>query len=51
MVHAIGTGDVFELSFVGRVVATGTAVVLIVIGDEDGVLARNGVIAGRQFEG
>jgi uncharacterized membrane protein YeaQ/YmgE (transglycosylase-associated protein family) len=36
--NAIGTGDVFELNFVGSVVAILAAVALIVIGDRVGVL-------------
>ena len=38
--NALGTGDVFELNFVGSVVAIVTAVVLIVVGDRVGVVAR-----------
>lgn len=40
--NSIGTGDVFELDFVGSVVAIATAVVLIVIGE------RVGAVAGRR---
>lgn len=38
--NALGTGDVFELNFLGSVVAIATAVVLIVVGDRVGVIAR-----------
>ena len=38
--NALGTGDVFELNFVGSVVAIVTAIVLIVIGNRVGVVAR-----------
>jgi len=38
--NALGTGDVFELNFLGSIVAIATAVVLIVIGERLGVLAR-----------
>ena len=38
--NALGTGDVFELNFVGGIVAIATAVVLIVIGDRTGALRR-----------
>ena len=40
--NALGTGDVLELNFVGSVVAIAAAVVLIVVGDRVGVLARRG---------
>jgi uncharacterized membrane protein YeaQ/YmgE (transglycosylase-associated protein family) len=36
--NALGTGDLYELNFVGSVVAIAAAVVLIVIGDRAGVL-------------
>ena len=40
--NAIDSGDIFELNFIGSVVAIATAVVLIVVGDRVGVLnARN----------
>jgi uncharacterized membrane protein YeaQ/YmgE (transglycosylase-associated protein family) len=38
--NALGTGDVFELNFVGAVVAIAAAVVLIVIGERTGALNR-----------
>lgn len=40
--NALGTGDVLELNFVGSVVAIAAAVVLIVIGDRVGLIARRG---------
>lgn len=38
--NAIGTGDIFELNFIGSVVAIATAVVLIVVGDRAGAVAK-----------
>ena len=38
--NALGTGDVFELNFLGSVVAIATAVVLIVIGERLGLLTK-----------
>lgn len=38
--NALGTGDVFELNFVGSIVAILAAVVLIVVGDRVGMLNR-----------
>ncbi len=38
--NALGTGDVFELNFLGSIVAIATAIVLIVLGDRIGVLAK-----------
>lgn len=38
--NAIGTGDVMELNFFGSVVAIAAAVVLIVVGENMGVLRR-----------
>lgn len=38
--NALGTGDVFELNFIGAVVAIAAAVVLIVIGERTGALRR-----------
>jgi uncharacterized membrane protein YeaQ/YmgE (transglycosylase-associated protein family) len=38
--NALGTGDVFELNFLGSVVAIATSVVLVVIGERTGVLRR-----------
>lgn len=39
--NALGTGDVFELNVLGSLVAIATAVVLIVLGDRIGVVARH----------
>lgn len=38
--NALGTGDVFELNFLGSIVAIATAVVLIVVGERLGGLRR-----------
>ena len=38
--NALGTGDIFELNFIGAVVAIGASVVLIVIGERTGILTR-----------
>ena len=38
--NALGTGDVFELNFLGSVVAIAASVVLIVIGERVGLLRR-----------
>ena len=38
--NALGTGDVFELNFLGSVVAIAAAVVLIIVGDRVGVMAK-----------
>jgi uncharacterized membrane protein YeaQ/YmgE (transglycosylase-associated protein family) len=38
--NALGTGDVFELNFIGSVVAIIAAVVLIVIGERTGAIRR-----------
>ena len=38
--NALGTGDIFELNVVASLVAIAAAVVLIVLGDRVGVLAR-----------
>ncbi|MDP8976398.1 MAG: hypothetical protein M3N28_08570 [Actinomycetota bacterium] len=38
--NALGTGDIFELNVLGSVVAIAAAVVLIVVGDRIGVLAK-----------
>lgn len=38
--NALGTGDVFELNFIGAVVAIAAAVVLIVVGERAGALRR-----------
>lgn len=36
--NALGTGDIFELNFIGALVAIAAAVVLIVIGDRVGLM-------------
>jgi uncharacterized membrane protein YeaQ/YmgE (transglycosylase-associated protein family) len=38
--NAIGTGDIFELNFLGSIVAIAAAVVLIVVGERVGVLTK-----------
>lgn len=38
--NALGTGDVFELNFIGALVAIAAAVVLIVLGERVGMLAH-----------
>lgn len=38
--NALGTGDVFELNFLGSVVAIAASVVLVVIGERAGLLRR-----------
>ena len=38
--NALGTGDVFELNFVGAVVAIAASVVLVVIGERTGIIRR-----------
>jgi uncharacterized membrane protein YeaQ/YmgE (transglycosylase-associated protein family) len=38
--NALGTGDVFELNFIGAIVAIAAAVVLIVVGERTGALRR-----------
>jgi uncharacterized membrane protein YeaQ/YmgE (transglycosylase-associated protein family) len=38
--NALGTGDVFELNFVGSIVAIAASVVLVVIGERTGILRR-----------
>jgi uncharacterized membrane protein YeaQ/YmgE (transglycosylase-associated protein family) len=38
--NAIGTGDIFELNILGAIVAIATAIVLIVVGDRVGLLAK-----------
>ena len=38
--NALGTGDIFELNFLGSVVAIATSVVLIVIGDRVGAVTH-----------
>lgn len=37
--NALGTGDVFELDFLGSIVAIATAIVLIVVGERVGALS------------
>ncbi|MDP9387121.1 MAG: hypothetical protein M3Q48_04150 [Actinomycetota bacterium] len=44
--NALGTGDVFELNVLGSLVAIATAVVLIVLGDRIGVVARHRTDSG-----
>ena len=38
--NALGTGDVFELNFLGSLVAIATAIVLIVVGERVGALSK-----------
>lgn len=38
--NALGTGDIWELNFIGAVVAIAAAVVFIVIGERAGALGR-----------
>ncbi len=38
--NALGTGDVFELNFLGSVVAIATAIVLIVVGERVGEVGK-----------
>ena len=38
--NALGTGDIWELNFIGAVVAIAAAVVLVVIGERAGLLGR-----------
>lgn len=38
--NALGTGDVFELNFLGSVVAIAAAIVLIVFGERVGALSK-----------
>ncbi len=38
--NALGTGDIFELNFLGAVVAIAASVVLIVIGERTGIIRR-----------
>lgn len=38
--NVLGTGSIFELNVLGSIVATATAVVLVVVGDRTGALAR-----------
>jgi uncharacterized membrane protein YeaQ/YmgE (transglycosylase-associated protein family) len=38
--NALGTGDIFELNFLGAVVAIAASVVLIVIGERTGMIRR-----------
>jgi uncharacterized membrane protein YeaQ/YmgE (transglycosylase-associated protein family) len=38
--NALGTGDVFELNFLGSVVAIAASVVLVVIGERTGIIRR-----------
>lgn len=41
--NALGTGDIWELNFIGAVVAIAAAVVLIVVGENVGALNRRGL--------
>ena len=38
--NALGTGDIFELNFIGSAVAIAAAVLLIIMGDRIGLLRR-----------
>jgi uncharacterized membrane protein YeaQ/YmgE (transglycosylase-associated protein family) len=38
--NALGTGDVFELNFIGSVVAIIASVILIIIGERTGAIRR-----------
>ena len=38
--NALGTGDIFELNFLGSIVAIAASVVLIVIGERTGIIRR-----------
>ena len=38
--NALGTGDIFELNFLGSIVAIAAAVVLVVVGERLGVLTK-----------
>ncbi len=38
--NALGTGDIWELNFLGSVVAIAAAALLIIIGDRAGALSR-----------
>lgn len=38
--NAIGTGDIFELNILGSLIAIAAAIVLIVIGEQVGVVRR-----------
>lgn len=38
--NALGTGDIFELNFLGSIVAIAAAVVLIVIGERTGAIRK-----------
>ena len=38
--NALGTGDVFELNFLGSAIAIATAIVLIVVGERVGALSK-----------
>ena len=46
--NALDTGDIFELNFLGSVVAIATSVVLIVVGDRVGALNTRGDRRGRR---
>lgn len=38
--NAIGTGDIFELNFIGSVVAILASIVLVVVGERTGIIRR-----------
>jgi uncharacterized membrane protein YeaQ/YmgE (transglycosylase-associated protein family) len=38
--NALGTGDIFELNFIGSIVAIAASVVLIIVGERTGALRR-----------
>jgi uncharacterized membrane protein YeaQ/YmgE (transglycosylase-associated protein family) len=38
--NALGTGDIFELNFIGAVVAILASVVLVVVGERTGIIRR-----------
>lgn len=38
--NVLGTGDIFELNFIGAIVAFASAVVLVVVGEQAGVISR-----------
>lgn len=38
--NVLGTGDIFELNIIGSLVAFASAVVLVVVGEQAGVLRR-----------
>lgn len=38
--NILGTGDIFELNVIGAIVAFASAVVLVVVGEQAGVISR-----------